>query len=141
MLPALMPKVQIAAKVPRGGHSHTIRSLCQAAEIECRVTGPSIERKIYLNEGALGVVREPSSTGAVSVTLPTFDADKQKKRAVLALGILAYAVFDYAARESMRGRPEAQMALPVGRPRKIHPLSGAERQQRWRAAHPERKVR
>ena len=130
-----MPKVQISAKVSRGGRSHTIRSLCQVAEIECRVTGPSIERKVYLNEGALSVVREPGSTGTVSVTLPAFGADEQRKRAVLALGILAYAVFDYAARESMRGRPEAQMTLPVGRPRKIRTLSGAERQRRWRAAH------
>ena len=63
--------------------------------------------------------------------------DGKRDRAILALGILTYAVFDYAARESMRGQPEARMAFPVGRPRKAHPLSGAERQRRWRSGHQE----
>ena len=58
--------------------------------------------------------------------------NNKKDQAILALGILAYAVFDYAARESMRGRSEARFSFPVGRPHKTHPLSGAERQQRWR---------
>jgi hypothetical protein len=134
MLPALMPKVQIVAKAPLG-LPYTIGSLCREAEIECRVTGPAVERKVYLNKGSLGVAREPGSLGVVSMTLPTFKSDEPRKRAVLALGILAYAVFDYVARESLRGRPEAQMALPVGRPRKARSMNGAERQRRWRAAH------
>ena len=45
-----------------------------------------------------------------------------------------YAVLDYAARESMRGRPEARLSPPSGRPRKGHPLSGAERMRLWRDA-------
>jgi hypothetical protein len=134
MLPTWMPKVKIAAKAPRGLPSgrkpSTVRSLCRDAGIECRVTGPSTERKIYLCDGLLDVVREPGSLGAVSIRLPC--SDDKKKRAILALGILAYAVFDYVARESMRGRPEARQSLPLGRPRKAHPLSGAERQRRWR---------
>lgn len=136
MLPAFMPSVQIVPKIARQ-HPCTVRALCQEAGIECRVTGPSTERKIYLHADNLDVIREPGATGSVAIGLPEklWNASDKKPRAVLALGILAYTVFDYVARESMRGRPEAQMALPAGRPRKAHPLSGAERQQRWREAH------
>ena len=112
----------------------TIHSLCQAAGIECCVTGPAAERKVYLHPGNLDVTREPGPYGNVSIGIPQ---DGKRSRAILALGILAYAVFDYASRESMRGRPEARMAFPPGRPRKPHPLSGVERQRRWRAAHQE----
>ena len=132
MLPAFMPKVQIRPEVPRG-RLMTIHSLCQEAGIECRVTGPAVERRVHLRLGSLGVAREPGPYGDVSIDLPP---GEKRRRAILALGILAYAVFDYAARESMRGRPEARMAFPPGRPRKAHPLSGAERQRRWRADHP-----
>lgn len=108
-----------------------MRSLCREAGIECRVTGPAALRKIYLRESrTLDVCREPGSLGAVSVGVP---AGRKMDRAALALGLLAYVVFDYAARESMRGRPESRLSPPLGRPRVARPLSGAERQGRWRA--------
>jgi hypothetical protein len=131
MLPALMPEVKIVPRILQDA-SMTIHSLCQDAGIECRVTGPAAERKVCLQPGGLGAVREPGPHGAVLINLPR---SGKRDRAILALGILAYAVFDYAARESMRGRPESRMALPPGRPRKAHPLSGAERQRRWRSNH------
>jgi hypothetical protein len=136
MLPAFMPKVQIVAQVPRG-ISSTVRSLCEEAGIECRVTGPATEREIYFHEGKLDVCREPGFAGAVAIGLPEklLRSPDPKPRAILALGILAYAVFDYVARESMRGRPEGNMALPAGRPRKARSLTGAERQARWRQVH------
>lgn len=130
MLPAIFPNVSIMAKVPRGSRS-TVQSLCRAAGIECRVTGPAAERRVYLNVGKLKAAREPGSYGHVSLGIPGGD---KKKRAILALGLLAYTVFDYAARESMRGRPESKQAFPLGRPRKVLVLDGAERQRRWRAA-------
>ena len=128
MLPAIFPDVEIVKKIPAGRET-TVSSLCEAAGIECRVTGPSAGRKIYLRSDRMSVAREPGSSGSVAIGLP--DGDR-KEQAILALGILAYAVFDYAARESMRGRPEARMSLPPGRPRKPHPLSGADRTKRWR---------
>jgi hypothetical protein len=134
MLPALMPAVQIVAKVPRG-LPRTVGSLCREAGIDCCVTGPAVERKVYLNAGKIAVAREPGSLGTVSMILPPVHQSDERKRAILALGILAYAVFDYVARESLRGRPEAKMAMPLGRPRKAHSMSGAERQRRWRAIH------
>ena len=131
MLPAIFPEVAIVKKIP-GGRRSTVSSLCRAAGIECHVTGPAAERKIYLHSGQLDVAREPGSLGSVSIGLP---GGSRKDQAILALGILAYAVLDYAARESMRGLPEARLSLPPGRPRKAHPLSGAERMRRWRNAH------
>jgi hypothetical protein len=129
MLPINLPEVTIAKEVARGRRA-TVRSLCQEADIECRVTGPSTERVIYLRPAReLEASREPGPSGSVSIGMP---GSKKKEQAILALGILAYAVFDYAARESMRGRPEARCSPSLGRPRKIHPLSGAERQRRWR---------
>ena len=128
MLPAILPRVTIVEKVRRGPAT-TVRILCGLAGIECRVTGPSACRRVYLREGEVSVAREPGQLGSVAICVPE---KSEKDRAILALGILAYAVFDYAARESMRGRPEAACSLPVGRPRKARPLSGAERQRRWR---------
>jgi len=87
------------------------------------------ERRVYMRRSPLSSAREPGSLGAVSLGVPEGD---KKSRAVLALGLLAYTVFDYAARESMRGRPEAKVAVPLGRPRKARALTGAERQRRWR---------
>jgi hypothetical protein len=128
MLPAIFPDVEIVKRIPAGRET-TVTSLCEEAGIECRVTGPSAERKIYLRSDLLSISREPGPSGSVAIGIP--DGDR-RERAILALGVLAYAVFDYAARESMRGRPEARMSLPPGRPRKAHPLSGAERMRRWR---------
>lgn len=129
MLPAIFPEVRIA-KVERSGRRMTVAGLCEVAQIPCRVTGPAAQRLVYLRPTSEPeATREPGSIGVVSIGVPK---GNEQRCAILALGILAYAVFDYTARESMRGRPEAQLARPVGRPRKALPLSGAERQRRWR---------
>ena len=133
MLPVVFPKVEIVKRVPRG-HRWTVRTLCRTAGIACRVTGPSAERRVYTSKIQPGAqegraFREPGSLGPVSIELKP---GKEADLALLALGILAYSAFDYAARESLRGLPEARPALPLGRPRKARPLSGAERQRRWR---------
>ena len=130
MLPAFFPKVSIVAKAPTDGRRYTVRSLCERAGIPCRVTGPSALRQIHLRYAdEFEIAREPGSMGRVAIGVPHDD----QASAVLALGALAYAVFDYTARESMRGRPERKTASVRGRPRKAHPLSGAERTKKWRA--------
>lgn len=138
MLPLSYPKVSIMAKVPRG-RAFTVRSLCRAAKIPCRVTGPSTKRRVYLRFAReltthdINIYREPGVLGAVTIETVPWRSDQEQ--AVQALGALAYAVFDYAARESLRGRPEAKNQKPVGRPKKQRPLTGAERQRRWRERH------
>jgi hypothetical protein len=129
MLPASYPRVQIAARAP-AGQATTVRALCLLAGIECRVTGPAALRPVRLGHAsALTAVREPGPAGVVWIGAPQM---ARRRRALHALGLLAYAVFDYAARESLRGLPEARPAA-AGRPRKARVLSGAERQRRWRS--------
>ena len=134
MLPAFFPKVKIEARV-QAGRRFTVRSLCETAGLVCRVTGPSSERIVFLRKtDDLDVSREPGPMGRVSIGVPKCDVEDslQPERAILVLGVMAYAVFDYASRESMRGRPESRTSLPVGRPRKRRTLSGAERTRGWR---------
>jgi hypothetical protein len=124
------PHVSIVARIP-GGTPATVESLCRQAGIECRVTGPTASRRVYLRDAdLLAVSREPGYSGKVSIDLPETDP---RRRAVLALGVLAYAVFDYAARESVRGWSEMRTASPRGRPRTPRPQTNAERQRAWRA--------
>jgi hypothetical protein len=133
MLPALLPQAQIVRRALRQGRRLTVEALCRELAIECRVTGPCIKRKVYVRQASeLVVEREPGAMGTVSMGL---NRSGKKDQAVLALGILAYVVFDYVARESVRGLPEMKTSPPVGRPRKTRILSGAERQRRWRATH------
>lgn len=133
MLPAFLPQAQIVKRVSRRGRRLTVGALCREAGIECRVTGPSAGRKIYVRQSSeLCVEREPGTLGAVAMSL---DEQDEKALAVLALGILAYVVFDYVARESVRGLPEMKTAPPRGRPPKSRVLNSAERQRRWRIAH------
>ena len=133
MIPAMFPPATIVVEAPRG-KTHTVESLCHQAGIECRVTGPSASRVVYLHRaGHLEVHREPGNAGAVSIGLPgDLPEDETREAAFLVLAVLAYVVFDYAARESVRGRPEMRVSLPRGRPQSLNPMTGAERQRRWR---------
>lgn len=128
MIPVFLPKVKIVTKV-RMGREFTIEKLCQLAKIECKATGPSIRRIVSIfDSDELVIEREPGELGKVGIGLKTL----AKKAEIFALGVLAYAVFDYAARETMRDLPESKSVFPVGRPRKPRALSGAERQGRYR---------
>lgn len=127
MVPIHFPKVMIVKKIPRGGVD--VAELCRMAGRECRVTGPAAHRRVKIQASPrLTISREPGPLGAVAIGIPR----STKKPFVLALGVLAYAVFDYAARESVRGWSEMACSPPRGRPRSPRPLTGAERQRRWR---------
>ena len=129
MIPVNLPPTSVVAIAP-DGESHTVESLCREAGIACRVTGPSTQRRVNLRYGRIiTACREPGASGTVTLELPE---RVPHKRALLALGVLAYSVFDYVARESMRGLPESRPSTPRGRPRKPLPVPGAERQRAWR---------
>ena len=136
MIPAMFPPAKLVVEVPRGSAT-TVESLCRQAGIECRVTGPSASRVVYLRSSPhLEVHQEPGNSGAVSVGLPgELPRNDPRKAATRVLAVLAYVVFDYAARESVRGWPEMLVSLPRGRPRSPRPMTGAERQRRWRRKH------
>jgi len=130
MLPIIMPKATIVKRCRRSGKKHTVASLCREAGLECRVTGPAASRRVYTELADHPYIeREPGPYGSVAVGVHGKTGSAQ---ALLALGFLAYEVFDYAARESLRGKEEAGLVMPPGRPRKARPLSVAERQRRWR---------
>jgi hypothetical protein len=133
MIPAMFPSAAIVPKVP-GGRRLTVGSVCRLAGVECRATGPTAERRVYVRRAdALEVSREPGCYGAVSVGVPRKKSPREEY--LLVLAVLAYVVHDYAARESAAGLPEMRVSAPRGRPRKAHPMTGAERQRRWRLLH------
>jgi hypothetical protein len=123
MIPVFLPNPTIMTKVSVGT-SVSVKGLCHQAGIECRVTGPSADRLVFLHDAnEIEVTREPGNMGRVSIGLPRTDHHRQ---AVLALGVLAYSVFDYAARESVRGWDEMRPAPPHVRPKIPKPKTNAE---------------
>jgi hypothetical protein len=130
MVPVHFPKVTIVKRVRRGGVD--VAELCFLAGRECRVTGPAAHRRVKVYwSSSLTIMREPGPMSAVAIGIP----HHTKKPNVLVLGVLAYAIHDYATRESVRGWSEMSCGGLRGRPRSTRPLTGAERQRRWRNRH------
>ena len=130
-LPVFFPPADISLRLPPG-ESLTVRRLCERAGIACRVSGPPAERRVRLGCAAMmRAVRRPGPFGEIWIGIS--DKLSPKRRAFLALGFLAYGVFDYAARECLYGLEAAKPVVGPGRPRKVCALSGAERQARYRA--------
>lgn len=116
-------------KLP-AGEKITLSSLCDLAEVACRVSGISAERSIFVAAAPeMRIIRQPGALSAVWLGVPPGTG---KRRALLALGMLAYGEHDYGARETLRGLPESQASAGPGRPRSRKPLTGAERQRRHR---------
>lgn len=129
-LPVFFQSPAVESRLPRGGRRTTLADLCRQAGIPMRVTGLGARRPIYVSSAPrLAAVRMPGKLGPVWVAAPGSAA----RRSLLVLGVLAYAVFDYGARECLRGRPEARAAAGPGRPLVPRPLSVAERQRRHRS--------
>ena len=128
-LPVFFPVPEIALELPEGDPV-TLSSLCEAAGVSCRVTGLSAGRHLKIAAcPRMRVVRAPGTMSAVWLGIPPASP---RRRALLALGILAYSVFDYGARETLRGLPESRAAAGPGRPRVGRPATPAERQRERR---------
>jgi hypothetical protein len=128
-LPAYIPAPSIVGKLP-AGQDVTLRELCDRAGVVCRVTGISAERSLKIScTKSLEAARLPGLLGPVWLGVPK---GSLRRRALLALGLLAYGVFDYAARETLRGLSCSRASVGAGRPRTGKALTGAERQRRWR---------
>jgi hypothetical protein len=126
-LPVYLPPCEISLSLPPG-KKVTLRYLCQVAKIPCMVSG--LEREISIAErSSMRVVRQPGALAPVWLGVPR---GSLQRRALLALGLLAYSAFDYGARECVKGRPETRVAQGRGRPPSGRPLSNAERQKRFR---------
>ena len=128
-LPVFFPAADVAGTLPPGKRL-TVRELCNRAGVECRVTGAPAERRVRLSEApALRAVRAPGPHSEVWLGVPRGDP---RRRALYALGLLAYGAFDYCARESLRGLAIAKSGPGPGRPASGAAMSSAERQRRYR---------
>jgi hypothetical protein len=128
-LPVFFPPADVVAVLPPGERL-TLRELCERAGVACRVSGPAAHRGLRLCEGPeLRALRRPGPLADVWLAVPP---GKPRRRALIALGLLAYGVFDYGARETLRGLPVARPTPGPGRPASGRALSSAERQRRHR---------
>ncbi len=124
-LPVFFPTPEITLELPEGEPA-TLESLCVAAGVACRVTGLSASRPLKIAvRPQMRVARTPGQLSPVWLGIPPASP---RRRALLALGMLAYSVFDYGARETLRGLPESRASAGPGRPRTGRPATPAERQ-------------
>jgi hypothetical protein len=129
-LPVFFPQPEIALVLPRGRRT-SLPELCEEAGVKCRVTGISAQRRIWIAAAlSMRIVRKPGTLSGIWLGVPKASFSR---RALLALGMLAYGAFDYGARETLRGLPEARATVGPGRPRSPRPLDPAERQRRHRS--------
>jgi hypothetical protein len=110
----------------------TIRELCEQAGVPCRASGAWTERKVEIREGSFAIHAEPGDWGGVRIFLPP---GTQRKRARCALSVLAYALHDLVAKQSIVGAQWAGPEIPRGRQRSGQAKSNAERQKSFRARH------
>jgi hypothetical protein len=128
-LPVFIDPPEISLVLPEG-EPVTFQALCDLAKVKCKVSGISTHRPLRIALAReLCSVRLPGQLSPVWLGIPR---GAPRRRALLALGVLAYGVFDYAARETLRGLPESRASAGPGRPRKTRPLTVAERQSRHR---------
>ena len=116
------------------GHVRTIEVLCRLAGVECRAYGNWIHRPVVIRSvgECIRVSAEPGDWGAVEITLPE-PVQSEQEQVRLALGALAYSLFDGVARASVAGHEWSRAALPRGRrPGAVRPKSNAERQRALR---------
>ncbi len=123
------PAAEVAARLPRGERL-TLRKLCTLAGVECRVTGFTADRRVrWAPSPDLRAVRAPGPMGEVWLGVP---GGHPRRRALRALGLLAYGALDYGARETLRGLTVATPSPGPGRPPTGLAMTAAQRQRRYR---------
>jgi hypothetical protein len=130
MMPLFMPPPRIVPTL-RLRQTTTIAELCEAAGVACRASGAWTQREVALEcTAAAAVEAEPGSWGRVRVGVPSTHARTARERARFGLAVLAYALMDPVARESIRG---CEWARPgqLGRP-PTGALSNRQRQAAFR---------
>jgi hypothetical protein len=130
ILPVFFPIVNIVRESDIDGAVRlSIRKLCEQAGIPCRVTGQAAERQVVIREteqNGLIVSRATGEFGSVCVSTNNLDP-------LFVLGVLAYGVNDYAARETVCGRGLFCVQKTLGRPRTGRALLESERKRKARS--------
>lgn len=110
----------------------TLRELCEAARIPCRVTAEG-SRRILLH-GGLDHHRSPNAYFVGGVRGVHGSGAMGRVAALRALEVLAYSFMDYGARESVCGRGLFVAREPPGRRSRLgRPRTAAERMRAMRA--------
>lgn len=130
ILPVFFPIVNIVRESDIVGDVRlSMKSLCEQAGIHCRVTGQAAERRVVIQkieQNDLIISRAPGEFGAVCVSTNNHDP-------LFVLGVLAYGVNDYAARETVCGRGLFGVRKTLGRPRTGRALLDSERKRKARS--------
>lgn len=108
----------------------TYEELCDLAGVAARVSGADLERRVHILTGDQHAypVGMPDTIG---VALLGYHGTQTQ--ALRILESLAYGFFDYAARETLRGRSLFVPSARPGRKSTGKALSGAERMRRLRS--------
>ena len=130
-IPLFFPPVRYVPRLAISARATTLRALCDSAGVACKASGAWTDRVVDLvTAESVQISAQPGDWSAVQISLPGSD---QRNRARLALAIMAYALHDLVARQSIMGAPWAQISLPRGRIASGAALSTTERQRRFRA--------
>lgn len=129
-LPVFFPQPIYRPSLP-SDQDQALSDVCAQAGAPCRASGAWTRRPIRILRGPVFTIEaEPGYQGRVQITVPASYSNQRAAR--LALGALAYALFDGVARASIKNEAWRRAAAPVGRPKSPTALNGAERQKRWR---------
>jgi len=94
-------------------------------------SGGWTERKVEIRHGSLLMIEsEPGDWGAIRITMHKSTKTKEAQTALL---ILAYALHDLVAKESIKNQPWSRVPAPRGRIKTGKALSNSERQKLFRA--------
>ncbi len=130
-IPLFFPAIEYVPRLKVGARAMTLRTLCEAAGVLCKASGAWTGRVVDLAFGNhLQIIAEPGDWSGVRVYSPITD---RQQLAQLGLAVMAYALHDLVARESIVGAPWARISPPRGRVARGTALSSAERQRRFRA--------
>jgi hypothetical protein len=108
----------------------TLAELAADAGVQCRASGPWINRRVELVSGVDFIEREPSDWGGVRVGVPSECSPRDQAR--YALGVLAYGIMDVVARQIVAGQQWSRPSLPRGRKRTGKAMSPRQRQRKRR---------
>ena len=129
-VPLFFPPIAYTPTLP-AGNAQGLASLCAQAGVPCRASGAWCQRQVSWAEGEeMAIQATPGSMGQVHVVLPKKLPPRERARWLLV--VMAYAVFDGVARESVRGVDWSRNITPRGRPKAPRAKTNAERQRAWR---------
>jgi hypothetical protein len=132
-IPLFFPPVDYVPRLRLSKQALSLRALCGAAGVSCKASGAWTERIVdvipYRN---LQIVAEPGDWSPVQISVPGVSG---RAAARLALAVMAYAVHDLVAKQSISGVAWRRISAPRGRIASGTALSVAERQRRFRARH------